>query len=102
MIIGEFRNLIPMQLEDCHNIYVSSFPLESTKQIEMFFGHIKEMLRSDNRYHLYAALEDRAMIGISLLYVFENLKMALLDYMAVIPNFRQRGIGRSLFEFTRA
>jgi hypothetical protein len=40
------------------------------------------------------------MIGISLLYVFEYLKMALLDYMAVITNFRQRGIGRSLFEFS--
>ena len=26
--------------------------------------------------------------------------MALLDYMAVITNFRRRGIGRRLFEFT--
>jgi Acetyltransferase (GNAT) domain len=40
------------------------------------------------------------MIGISLLYIFDNLKMALLDYMAVTPNFQRRGIGRKLFEFT--
>jgi hypothetical protein len=40
------------------------------------------------------------MIGISLLYIFEHLKMALLDYMAIIPNFQRRGIGRMLFEFT--
>jgi GNAT superfamily N-acetyltransferase len=101
MIIREIRNLTPMQFEELHNIYVSTFPLESNKQIEVFINHIKEMLRNDNRYHLYAALEeDGTMIGISLLYVFEYLKMALLDYMAVITNFRRRGIGRSLFEFT--
>lgn len=100
MIIREIRNLTPIQFEELHNIYVSTFPLESNKQIEVFINHIKEMLRNDNRYHLYAALEDRTMIGISLLYVFEYLKMALLDYMAVITNFQRRGIGRSLFEFT--
>jgi GNAT superfamily N-acetyltransferase len=58
------------------------------------------MLRYDNRYYLYAALEGRSMIGISLLYVFENLKMALLDYMAITPNFQRGGIGKKLFEFT--
>jgi ribosomal protein S18 acetylase RimI-like enzyme len=58
------------------------------------------MLRNDNRYHLYAAVEDRSIIGISLLYIFEYLKMALLDYMAVMPNFQRLGIGRKLFEFT--
>jgi len=99
MIIREIRNLTPMQFEELHNIYVSTFPLESNKQIEVFINHIKEMLRDDNRYHLYAALEEGGtMIGISLLYVFEYLKMALLDYMAVITNFRKRGIGRSLFD----
>jgi hypothetical protein len=40
------------------------------------------------------------MIGISLLYVFENLKMGLLDYMAITPNFQRGGIGKKLFEFT--
>jgi GNAT superfamily N-acetyltransferase len=63
-------------------------------------SHIVDMLRNENRYHLYAAVEDSSMIGISLLYIFEYLKMALLDYMAVIPNFQRRGIGRKLFEFT--
>lgn len=58
------------------------------------------MLRNDKRYHLYAAIEGRAMVGIALLYIFESLKMALLDYMAIIPNFQRRGIGRKLFEFT--
>ncbi len=58
------------------------------------------MLRNDSRYHLYAPVEDSSMMGISLLYIFEYLKMALLDYMAVVPNFQRRGIGKKLFEFT--
>jgi hypothetical protein len=58
------------------------------------------MLQYDKCYHLYVVLEGGAMIGISLLYVFEHLKMALLDYMAVIPNFQGHGIGGKLFEFT--
>jgi hypothetical protein len=75
MIIREIRNLTPRQFEELHNIYVSTFPLESTKKVEVFIDHIKEMLRNDYKYHLYSALEDRTIIGISLLYVFEYLKM---------------------------
>lgn len=82
------------------NIYLSTFPLKNARQLNGYINHIYDMLRHDSRYHLYAALEDRSMIGISLLYVFENLKMALLDYMGIIPNFQRHGIGRKLFEFT--
>ncbi len=57
------------------------------------------MLKNDSRYHLYVALKNSSIIGISLLYIFEDLKMALIDYMAVIPTF-QRGVGGQLFEFT--
>ena len=58
------------------------------------------MLKNDSRYHLYVALKNSSIIGISLLYIFEDLKMALIDYMAVIPTFQQRGVGGQLFEFT--
>jgi N-acetylglutamate synthase-like GNAT family acetyltransferase len=64
----------------------------------MFINHITRMLRSDNRYRLIIALQDRRIIGVSLLYVFEYLKMALLDYITVIPKFQRQGIGRKLFE----
>jgi GNAT superfamily N-acetyltransferase len=100
MNIKEIRNLTNAEFEELRNIYVSTFPLESTKQIGMFINHINRMLQYDNRYHLFVVLEEGTMIGISLLYVFEYLKMALLDYMAVIPNFQGYGIGRKLFEFT--
>ncbi|MGA6990222.1 MAG: GNAT family N-acetyltransferase [Nitrososphaeraceae archaeon] len=100
MIIKEIKNLTHAKFEELRNIYVSTFPLENAKQLDTYINHIRDMLRNDNRYHLYAVLEKRSMIGISLLYIFENLKMALLDYMAVTPNFQRRGIGRKLFEFT--
>jgi GNAT superfamily N-acetyltransferase len=100
MIIKEIRNLTHTDFEELRNIYVSTFPLENAKQLDIYFNHIYDMLRNDYRYHLYAAVEDRSIIGISLLYIFEYLKMALLDYMAVMPNFQRLGIGRKLFEFT--
>jgi GNAT superfamily N-acetyltransferase len=100
MIIKEIRNLTHTDFEELRNIYVSTFPLENAKQLDIYINHIYDMLRNDYRYHLYAAVEDRSIIGISLLYIFEYLKMALLDYMAVMPNFQRLGIGRKLFEFT--
>jgi ribosomal protein S18 acetylase RimI-like enzyme len=100
MIIKEIRNLTHTDFEELRNIYVSTFPLENAKQLDIYINHIYDMLTNDNRYHLYAAVEDRSIIGISLLYIFEYLKMALLDYMAVMPNFQRLGIGRKLFEFT--
>lgn len=100
MIIKEIENLTHEEFEELRNIYLSTFPLKNARQLNGYTNHIYDMLRHDSRYHLFAALEDRSMIGISLLYVFENLKMALLDYMGIIPNFQRRGIGRKLFEFT--
>lgn len=100
MNIKVVRNLTNAEFEELRNIYVSTFPLESTKQIDMFINHINRMLRYNNSYHLFVVLEEGKMIGISLLYVFKYLKLALLDYMAIIPNFQGHGIGRKLFEFT--
>jgi GNAT superfamily N-acetyltransferase len=100
MIIKEIKNLTLEEFEELRNIYLSTFPLKNAKQLDGYVNHIYDMLRYDNRYHLYAALEGRSIIGISLLYVFENLKMALLDYMAITPNFQRGGIGKKLFEFT--
>jgi GNAT superfamily N-acetyltransferase len=100
MIIKKIENLTYEEFEELRKIYLSTFPLENAKQLDTYVNHIYDMLRYDNRYHLYAALEDGSLIGISLLYIFDNLKMALLDYMAVTPNFQRRGIGKKLFEFT--
>jgi GNAT superfamily N-acetyltransferase len=100
MIIKEIKNLTYKEFEELSNIYLSTFPLENAKHLDIYLNHIYDMLKNDSRYHLYVAIEDSSMIGISLLYIFEDLKMALLDYMAVIPNYQRRGVGGKLFEFT--
>jgi GNAT superfamily N-acetyltransferase len=100
MIIKEIKNLTYKKFEELRNIYLSTFPLENAKHLDIYLNHIYDMLKNDSRYHLYVAIEDSSMIGISLLYIFEDLKMALLDYMAVIPNYQRRGVGGKLFEFT--
>lgn len=100
MIIKEIKNLTHKEFEELSNIYLSTFPLESAKQLDIYLNHIHDMLKNDSRYHLYVAVNDNYMIGISLLYIFEHLKMALLDYMAITPNFQRLGVGGKLFEFT--
>ena len=102
MIIKEIKNLTYKEFEELSNIYLSTFPLENAKHLDIYLNHIYDMLKNDSRYHLYVAVKDSSynMIGISLLYIFEYLKMALLDYMAVLPTFQRRGVGGKLFEFT--
>jgi GNAT superfamily N-acetyltransferase len=100
MVIKEIKNLTDKEFEELSNIYLSTFSLENAKHLDIYLNHIYDMLKNDSRYHLYVAIKDRSMIGISLLYIFEELKMALLDYMAVLPTFQRRGVGGKLFEFT--
>jgi GNAT superfamily N-acetyltransferase len=100
IIIKEIKNLTHKEFEELSVIYLSTFPLENARHLDIYLNHIYDMLKNDSRYHLYVAIEDSSMIGISLLYIFEDLKMALLDYMAVIPTFQRRGVGGKLFEFT--
>ena len=100
VIIKEIKNLTHKEFEELSNIYLSTFPLENAKNLEIYLNHIYDMLKNDNKYHLYVAIKNSSMIGISLLYIFEDLKMALLDYMAVALNFQRHGVGGKLFEFT--
>jgi GNAT superfamily N-acetyltransferase len=100
MIIKEIKNITHKEFDELSNIYLSTFPLENAKHLDIYLNHIYDMLKNDSRYHLYVAVNDNSMIGISLLYIFEHLKMALLDYMAVTPNFQRLGVGGKLFEFT--
>jgi N-acetylglutamate synthase-like GNAT family acetyltransferase len=100
MIIKELKILTRKEFDELSNIYLSTFPLENAKHLDIYLNHIYDMLKNNSRYHLYVAVKNSSMIGISLLYIFEDLKMALLNYMAIIPNFQRRGVGEKLFEFT--
>lgn len=71
VIIKEIKNLTHKEFEELSNIYLSTFPLENAKNLEIYLNHIYDMLKNDNKYHLYVAIKNSSMIGISLLYIFE-------------------------------
>ena len=77
-------------------IYSSSFPPVETKPI----NKVVKMLLKDKDYHLFVMVKDGSVIGISLLYVFKKLRSGLLDYMAIIPEYRRKGLGTELFRRT--
>ena len=94
--ITELINYDLPQFRESIDIYESSFPSNETRSAEK----VEEMLKSDDNYHLYIFLSQHEVAGISLMYTFKDLRMGLLDYMAVTPNNQGKGIGTALFNFT--
>lgn len=95
-ISKEIKDFDSFKFKQNLEIYKSSFPLNETRSPEK----VAEMLENDKDYHLFGYLYDNSIVGISLLYIFRSLRVGLLDYMAVNPNHRRRGIGMELFKFT--
>ena len=82
---------------------------DSLKIYDRFFGHsvfsrppekVVTMFKHDRNYHLFVATLDNSVIGISLLYIFSSLQIGLLDYITVVHEYRQKGIGKRLFTYT--
>jgi GNAT superfamily N-acetyltransferase len=96
MLIKEINDFGSFEFEQSMAIYKSSFPSNETRPVE----RVIVMLRKDENYHIFVALKDNSVVGISLMYIFRSLRIGLLDYMAVIPNYRRRGIGEELFKLT--
>jgi len=95
MIIKEVQDFDSLEFKQSLDIYESSFPPNETRATE----NVIKMLKEDMDYHLFVALDNKVVVGISLLYVFRSLNIAFLDYMAVAPNHQRRGIGKNLFRF---
>jgi hypothetical protein len=70
MIVKKIKDLTHKEFEELRNIYLSTFPLENAKHLDIYLNHIYDMLKNDSRYHLYVAIKDSSRIGISLLYIF--------------------------------
>lgn len=84
------------EFDQARRIYTSSFPPVETKPV----NKVVKLLLKDKNYHLFAIVKDGSVIGISLLYVFKPLRSGLLDYMAIIPEYRGKGVGTELFRRT--
>ncbi|MGC2570469.1 MAG: GNAT family N-acetyltransferase [Candidatus Nitrosopolaris sp.] len=96
MIIKELDDFGSSEFEQCIKIYNSSFPSNEIRPVQK----VVETLKHDENYHLYVSIDNSSVIGISLMYAFKALRFGLLDYIAVIPNYRGRDIGKDLFNFT--
>jgi GNAT superfamily N-acetyltransferase len=95
-MIKEIKDYNSSEFKQSIEIYKNSFPYNETRLSE----DIEYMLKNDRNYHLIASLNNNIVIGISLFYVFRSLNIGLLDYLAITPSFRCRGIGKELFNFT--
>lgn len=96
MLIKEIYDFDSFEFEQSIEIYKSSFPPNETRPVE----RVIVMLKEDENYHIFVAVKNNSVVGISLMYIFRSLRIGLLDYMAIIPNYRRRGIGEDLFKFT--
>jgi GNAT superfamily N-acetyltransferase len=95
MIIKVVKDFGSLEFSQSLDIYRSSFPSNETRSSEK----IKKMLEEDKDYHLFIAIENETVVGMSLLYVFTSLNIAFLDYMAVTPNYQRKSIGKNIFRF---
>jgi Acetyltransferase (GNAT) family len=96
VIIKELDDFGSSEFQQCIEIYNSSFPSNETRPVQK----VVEMLKHDENYHLYVSIENDSVVGISLMYTFKDLRFGLLDYIAVIPSYRGKYVGKDLFNFT--
>lgn len=81
----EFQNAITLYTESF--LPIERIPVES----------IVSMLKEDKNYHMYVTKIKDVTVGFSLLYVFGDLKIGFLAYMAVDQKYRGKNIGSQIF-----
>ena len=77
-------------------IYLASFPVSQIRPTKM----ITRMLEFDSNYHLFVVKQHDFLVGFSLLYAFNELNIAFLDFMAIDKRYRGRSVGSRLFKYT--
>lgn len=82
-------------LDQIRRLYTASFPSAQIRPIEI----ITKMLELDPNYHLFGVRIHNSIVGFSLLYTFNDLKFAFLDYLAIDRKYRGCGIGSELFRY---
>ena len=91
----EINNFAESDSSQLENLYTSSFPPVETRPILK----VDEMLKNQSNYHLFIVKENNSIIGFALVYIFLNLNVSLLDYMAMVPTYQRKGIGSKLLHY---
>jgi GNAT superfamily N-acetyltransferase len=76
-------------------LYMNSFPAVERRPIEK----LNEMVKNDEKYHLYLVKEDNLTIGFALVCELPDEKVSLLDYMVINDSFQRKGIGSKLLQY---
>ncbi len=74
------------------DLYTAAFPPEERKSA----AELRTMLRRSD-YRFLLAQQNDEVLGLAVLFCSETTAIALLEYLAVRPEARGRGIGRWLF-----
>jgi len=76
-------------------LYMNSFSAVERRPIEK----LNEMVKNDEKYHLYLVKEDNLTIGFALVCELPDEKVSLLDYMVINDSFQRKGIGSKLLQY---
>ena len=90
------KGMSPAYFKQVERIYLDSFPVSQIRPSKM----IIRMLEFDPNYYLLVAREDYFIVGFTLVYAFNELDLAILDFMAIDKTYRNRGVGCNLFRYT--
>jgi hypothetical protein len=77
-------------------IYLASFPVSQIRPTKL----IIRMHELDPKYHLILVRKYDTKVGFALLYTFNELSIAFLDFMAIDEAYRDRDMGSMIFKYT--
>ncbi len=74
-------------------IYETSFPANERQSVEL----ITERFNL-HKYQVFVGFQQSTVVAFAFLYHFNNPKLILLDYIAVKPEFRTKGVGSQFLQ----
>ena len=90
------KGMSPAYFKQVERIYLDSFPVSQIRPSKM----ITRMLEFDPKFHLLVVRQGDLIVGFTLVYAFNELDVAFLDFMAIDKTYRNRGVGSNLFRYT--
>jgi ribosomal protein S18 acetylase RimI-like enzyme len=83
------------EFEEVIDIYLQAFPENERQPLDKIKRRV-----ATNEYSLLVVKRGNTVVGFSLLYVFDDLRFGLLDYMTIREEYGNLGIGAELFRQT--
>lgn len=85
---NEIKDVRHIDFKEAMEIYIDSFPPQERHTEGVIEKRAREKL-----YKIFVGRLERKVVFIALLYPLKNTRYILLDYMATLKDFRNKGIG---------